>query len=294
MDAEETDGLLDRPFRAESKDKRRFLSVQQKTGGGSHDDIDMSDDDDHVEEEQTMKVGFGEYYRIEDSSLDSQMIVERSNEEDEVIRPAASANLPKPESYPVEVKTSVSESMIKANKSQELTVCILPAQQLAASKDNKEYLVGAYSKRLLLKSMLSLRSQLRDSRLEQAGDFMYRLRLLSKSMHAWFGLVKLCKNLESTMMKRIKRQKRSLLQKAWLGMISNYSTLKKSQLDNQKSEDFYRRSKLLDGLYRLKYRAEKAKRERLVGDIIKTKCEWRIKTDAFYAYLYEHQSFKEL
>ena len=96
------------------------------------------------------------------------------------------------------------------------------------------------------------------------------------------------------MMKRIKRQKRSLLQKAWLGMISNYSTLKKSQLDNQKSEDFYRRSKLLDGLYRLKYRAEKAKRERLVGDIIKTKCEWRIKTDAFYAYLYEHQSFKEL
>ena len=28
MDAEETDGLLDRPFRAESKDKRRFLSVQ--------------------------------------------------------------------------------------------------------------------------------------------------------------------------------------------------------------------------------------------------------------------------
>ena len=123
---------------------------------------------------------------------------------------------------------------------------------------------------------------------------MYRLRLLSKSMHAWFGLVKLCKNLESTMMKRIKRQKRSLLQKAWLGMISNYSTLKKSQLDNQKSEDFYRRSKLLDGLYRLKYRAEKAKRERLVGDIIKTKCEWRIKTDAFYAYLYEHQSFKEL
>ena len=56
------------------------------------------------------------------------MIVERSNEDDEVIRPAASANLPKPENYPVEVKTSVSESMIRANKPQELTVCILPAQ----------------------------------------------------------------------------------------------------------------------------------------------------------------------
>ena len=68
---------------------------------------------------------------------------------------------------------------------------------------------------------------MRDSRLEAAGDFMYRLRLLSKSMHAWYGIVKLCKNLESTMVRRIQRQKRSLKQRAWLGLLSNYMDVKK-------------------------------------------------------------------